>query len=450
MLTLSDVPDPGNVTTQLIIIGVLIVINAFFASSELAILSANPNKLKLLCNNKKGKKNKSADLVLKLQEDETKLLSTIQVGITLAGFFSSATAAVSLSEGMAKMLDSIGIPFASQIALVVVTLILSYFTLVLGELFPKRIALRSPEKVAMFVAKPIYVIKMIFKPIVFILSGSCTLLAKIFRINKDKEEVVTEEEVIALVDEAVDDGVMQKSEKELIENVITFGDLLAKNVMKPRMDVFMININDKIEDIHKKLKEEKYTRVPVYENDVDKIIGILNIKDLFFSEKVDFTTDDIREVLRKPYFVFENMKAGTLFNNLRKIHEHSAIVLDEDGSVSGFVTLEDLIEEITGDILDEYDEEEKLIEKVDENVYLVIASINIQDLNKELDIEIKIDSDYNSLAGYIQNKLEYIPNENEEYYSKEDNINFTVVEVEGNRIKKVKIELNARKEEKLD
>lgn len=447
MLSLADVPEPGNVSTQLIIIIVLIIINAFFASSELAILSANPNKLKLLCDKKKGKKNKSANLVLKLQEDETKLLSTIQVGITLAGFFSSATAAVSLSEGMANMLGSIGIPFAGEIALVIVTLILSYFTLVFGELFPKRIALRSPERVAMLVAKPIYVIKIIFKPIVFILSGSCTLLAKLFRINKEKEEVVTEEEVIALVDEAVDDGVMQKSEKELIENVITFGDLLAKNVMKPRMDVFMVNINDDIDVIHQKLKEEKYTRVPVYDGDVDKIIGIINIKDLFFEAKVNFTIEDLRELLRKPYFVFESMKAGTLFNNLRKMHEHSAVVLDEDGSVSGFVTLEDLIEEITGDILDEYDEEEQLIERIDEDNYLVNATINIQDLNKELDIDIKIDSDYNSLAGYIQNKLEYIPNVNEEYFSLEDNINFTIVEVEGNRIKKVKMTINVKKEE---
>ncbi len=440
LTTTTDVPDSGNITTQLIIIAILIIVNAFFAASELAILSANPNKLKL----KAEKKNKKAKLVLKLQEDETKLLSTIQVGITLAGFFSSATAAVSLSEGMANALESINFPFASQISLVVVTLILSYFTLVLGELFPKRLALRNPEGIAMFVARPISIIKLIFKPIVFILSGSCTLLAKLFRLDKNKDDAVTEDEVIALVNEAVDDGVMLEDEQELIENVITFTDLLVKDVMKPRIDVFMIDINDSPTEIKKKLKAEKYTRVPIYDGDTDNIIGIVNIKDLFFELKSNFTIEEFKSILRKPYFVVEGMKARTLFNNLKKMQEHSAIIIDEVGSVSGYVTLEDLIEEITGDIFDEHDEIEKNVEKLDDFNYIVDATLPIQDINKELDIELKRDFDYNSLAGYIQNKLECMPKVNDEYYQEDDNITFKVIEVYNNRIKKIKITLNPK------
>lgn len=227
----TGVQDSGNTANQLIIIAILIIINAFFAASELAILSANPNKLKL----KGEKKNKKAKLVLKLQEDE----------------------------------------------------------------------------------------------------------------------------VIALVNEAVDDGVMLESEQKLIENVISFGDLLVKDVMKPRIDVFMININDTPSEIKKKLRFEKYTRVPVYEGNADNIIGIINIKDLFFELKANFTIDEFKSILREPYFVVEGMKASTLFNDLKRIQEHSAIIIDEVGSVSGYVTLEDLIEEITGDIFDEHDEIEK-------------------------------------------------------------------------------------------
>lgn len=444
LTTTTDVPDSGNVTTQLIIIAILIIVNAFFAASELAILSANPNKLKL----KAEKKNKKAKLVLKLQEDETKLLSTIQVGITLAGFFSSATAAVSLSEGMAKALESINFPFASQISLILVTLILSYFTLVLGELFPKRLALRNPEGIAMFVARPISIIKIIFKPIVFILSGSCILLAKLFRLDKKKDDAVTEAEVIALVNEAVDDGVMLESEQELIENVIGFGDLLVKDVMKPRIDVFMVNINDSPSEIKKKLKTEKYTRVPVYDGNTDNIIGIINIKDLFFELKSNFTIDEFKSILREPYFAIESMKAGVLFNNLKKAQEHSAVIIDEVGSVSGYVTLEDLIEEITGDIFDEHDEIEKTVEKLDDFNYIVDATIPIQDINRNLNLNLRRDFDYNSLAGYIQSKLENIPKVNDEYYLEDDNITFKIIEVYNNRIKKIKITFQNDEENK--
>lgn len=444
LTTTTDVPDSGNVTTQLIIIAILIIVNAFFAASELAILSANPNKLKL----KAEKKNKKAKLVLKLQEDETKLLSTIQVGITLAGFFSSATAAVSLSEGMAKALESINFPFASQISLILVTLILSYFTLVLGELFPKRLALRNPEGIAMFVARPISIIKIIFKPIVFILSGSCILLAKLFRLDKKKDDAVTEAEVIALVNEAVDDGVMLESEQELIENVIGFGDLLVKDVMKPRIDVFMVNINDSPSEIKKKLKTEKYTRVPVYDGNTDNIIGIINIKDLFFELKSNFTIDEFKSILREPYFAIESMKAGVLFNNLKKAQEHSAVIIDEVGSVSGYVTLEDLIEEITGDIFDEHDEIEKTVEKLDDFNYIVDATIPIQDINRNLNLNLRRDFDYNSLAGYIQSKLENIPKVNDEYYLEDENITFKIIEVYNNRIKKIKITFQNDEENK--
>lgn len=293
----GEAPSNNGLITQLIIIVVLIVINAFFASSELAILSANPIKIGMLA--EKG--NKKAKLVQKLQEDETKFLSTIQVGITLAGFFSSATAAVSLSEGFGEWLSSLNVPFAETIALIVVTLILSYFTLVFGELFPKRIALRSPEKIAMAFSGPVNVIRLIFKPIVFLLSGSCNLLVKLFRLKPNNDEKVTEDEVIALVSTGVDDGTIDKDELELIDAVFTFGDLSVKDVMTPRIDIKMIDINDSLKAIDETIKKERYTRLPVYEDSKDNIIGILNIKDIvLFLDYKHLKKEDIKSILRKP------------------------------------------------------------------------------------------------------------------------------------------------------
>ena len=432
----GEAPSNNGLITQLIIIVVLIVINAFFASSELAILSANPIKIGMLA--EKG--NKKAKLVQKLQEDETKFLSTIQVGITLAGFFSSATAAVSLSEGFGEWLSSLNVPFAETIALIVVTLILSYFTLVFGELFPKRIALRSPEKIAMAFSGPVNVIRLIFKPIVFLLSGSCNLLVKLFRLKPNNDEKVTEDEVIALVSTGVDDGTIDKDELELIDAVFTFGDLSVKDVMTPRIDIKMIDINDSLKAIDETIKKERYTRLPVYEDSKDNIIGILNIKDIvLFLDYKHLKKEDIKSILRKPQYVTETMKADNLFKDLKKNKEHSALVIDESGSISGYVTLEDLIEEVMGNIYDEHDEVIEPIEKIDDNTYLVLGNTSIQEINRELDLDIERNEQYNSIAGLIAYHLEYIPEIDEVIDLKDYGISLKIIRKDKNRIVKVEL-----------
>lgn len=436
MLTITE--DPGSgITTQLIIILILIIINAFFASSELAILSANPNRINILAD----KGNQRAKLVQRLQADETKFLSTIQVGITLAGFFSSATAAVSLSEGFAETLNKLNLPFANEIALIIVTLILSYFTLVFGELFPKRIALRSPEKIAMFVAKPINGIRIIFKPIVFLLSGSCELLVRLFRLKKDSDDKITEEEVKALVSTAVDHGTIDEDKKELIEAVFIFDDLSVKDVMTPRVDIVMIDIKDGVSKILKKIREEKYTRIPVYDGSVDNIIGILNIKDivLILGNK-NISIDGIKSILRKPYYVSESMKADSLFKNLQTSQEQSALVIDESGSLSGYVAMEDLIEEVMGNIYDEYDDIITNIKKCDDDSYIIDGSTSIQEINRELDLELKKNSEYNSIAGLITYNLKKVPTINDTITV--ENLTFKVVETKNNRVLKVQLYFN--------
>ncbi len=434
MLVLMDEAGSTDLISQLFVIVILIILNAFFAASELAILSANPIKIGLMAD----EGNKNAKIIQKLQNDETKFLSTIQVGITLAGFFSSATAAVSLSEGFADALNKLAIPAADTIALIVVTLILSYFTLVFGELFPKRLALRSPEKIALTFAKPINAIRIIFKPIVYLLSGSCELLVRLFRLKSKEDDKVTEDEIKALVNSGVEDGTIASDEQELINAVFTFGDLKVRDVMTPRVNVFMINIEDSISKIKKQIKSEKYTRIPVYRENKDDIIGILNIKDIFLTLKANYTNEDLVSILRKPLFVVENMKADTLFKKMQDSLNQVAVVIDETGSVSGFLTMEDLVEEVMGNIFDEYDEIEEVIIKQSENSYLVDASIPLQDLNRELDLEIeKEDDSYSSLAGYITFKLETFPELNEEIELLEYNIILKVIEIENSRIKKV-------------
>lgn len=439
MLVLVDEAGPSNIVGQLIIIVVLILVNAFFAASELSILSANPIKIGLLAD----EGNKNAKIIQKLQENETKFLSTIQVGITLAGFFSSATAAVSLSEGFAETLSKIGVPAASTIALVIVTLILSYFTLVFGELFPKRLALRAPEKIALAFAKPVNAIRIIFKPVVWLLSGSCELLVRLFHLKPKSDDKVTEDEIKALVSTGVEDGTINSDEQELINAVFTFGDLKVRDVMTPRVNIFMINIDDSISKIKKMIKEEKYSRIPVYEDSKDNVIGILNIKDIFLSLKANYTNDDLKSILRKPLFVVENMKADTLFKKMQDTLNQVAVVIDETGSVSGYLTMEDLVEEVMGNIFDEYDEIEDVITQVDENNYIIDATIPIQDLNRELDLEIEKEEDsYSSLAGFITYKLESFPQLNDEVILEDEKLTLKVIEIENTLIKKVLLTIN--------
>ncbi|MBQ9124233.1 MAG: HlyC/CorC family transporter [Acholeplasmatales bacterium] len=438
-------PGSGNITTQLVIIALLTLVNAFLAASELAILSANPNRINILA--EKG--NKKAKLVQALKDNETKFLSTIQVGITLAGFFSSATAAVSLSEGLADTFIKLDVPMASELALIIVTLILSYFTLVFGELFPKRIALRSPEAIAMAFARPVNAIRIIFKPIVFLLSGSCELLVRIFRLKPKNDDKITEEEVKALISTCVTDGTLDIDDKEIIDGVFTFRELSVRDVMTPRVDVFMINIDDSINKILRELKREKYTRVPVYRETKDNVIGILNVKDILWSLNKNYNNSDLESILRKPHYVSESMKADNLFKELQSTKDHSAIVIDESGSISGYVTMEDLIEEVMGNIYDEYDDVEALISKVDNDTYIIDGSLSIQDINKELDLEIDKDSEqYTTIAGLITYTMQVIPNVYDEVVIRSFDIKLKVLEIENNRITKVSLtKLNKEIEE---
>ena len=431
-------PEPMSLVSQFILILVLTLLNAFFASAEMAIVSVNRNRIKMLADDG----NKKASLLVDLLEEPNKFLSTIQVGITLAGFFSSASAATGISEVIGASLSQLGIPYAESISLIVITIILSYFTLVFGELVPKRIALQKSEQIAMLSVRPIVFVFKFAKPFVKLLSLSTNVLLRVIGMSDtDLEEKVSREEIKSLVDAGEEYGVINQIEKEMINSIFDFDDKLAKEVMTPRTEVYMINI--KLPLSIEELLEENYSRIPVYEGDMDNIIGILYLKDfLHEAYQVGFENVGIKKLLHRPYFVPECKNIDQLFKELQKSKKHLAVLIDEYGGFSGIVTIEDLIEEVMGDINDEYDDDDPVIRKIDNDTYIVNGLISIKELNDKLQLNLDEETeDYDTLGGFLINQIDYIPSETEECMVEYENLVFKIECVKDKRIEMVKIHL---------
>ena len=431
-------PEPMSLVSQFILILVLTLLNAFFASAEMAIVSVNRNRIKMLADDG----DKKASLLADLLEEPNKFLSTIQVGITLAGFFSSASAATGISEVIGASLSQLGIPYAQSISIIVITIILSYFTLVFGELVPKRIALQKSEQIAMLSVRPIVFVFKFAKPFVKLLSLSTNVLLRVIGMSDtDLEEKVSREEIKSLVDAGEEYGVINQIEKEMINSIFDFDDKLAKEVMTPRTEVYMINI--KLPLSIEELLEENYSRIPVYEGDMDNIIGILYLKDfLHEAYQVGFENVDIKKLLHRPYFVPECKNIDQLFKELQKSKNHLAVLIDEYGGFSGIVTIEDLIEEVMGDINDEYDDDEPFIRKIDNDTYIVNGLISIKELNDKLHLNLDEETeDYDTLGGFLINQIDYIPSETEECMVEYENLLFKVECVKDKRIETVKIHI---------
>ena len=431
-------PEPMNLVSQFILILLLTLLNAFFASAEMAIVSVNRNRIKMLADDG----NKKASLLVDLLEEPNKFLSTIQVGITLAGFFSSASAATGISEVIGASLSQLGIPYAQSISLVVITLLLSYVTLVFGELVPKRIALQKSEQMAMLSVRPIVFVSKFAKPFVKLLSLSTNLLLRVIGMSDtDLEEKVSREEIKSLVDAGEEYGVINQIEKEMINSIFDFDDKLAKEVMTPRTEVYMIN--SQLPLSIEELLEENYSRIPVYEGDIDNIIGVLYLKDfLHEAYQVGFENVNLKKLLHRPYFVPECKNIDQLFKELQKSKKHLAVLIDEYGGFSGIVTIEDLIEEVMGDINDEYDEDEPFIRKIDNDTYIVNGLISIKELNDKLQLNLDEETeDYDTLGGFLINQIDYIPSETEECMVEYENLLFKVQCVKDKRIETVKIHI---------
>ena len=422
-----DVDPESSIAIQIVLIVVLTLINAYFAASEMAIVSVNKSKIHRL--SEEG--NKKAKLVEKLLDQPTNFLSTIQVAITLAGFFNSASAATGISKSFANVLKNWSVPYADTIAVVLITILISFITLIFGELVPKRIALQKAESYSMFCAKPILVISKIASPFIKILSWS-----------------LSREEIRSMVESGQENGVFNEIETDMITNIFEFDDSLALNVMTPRTDVYCIDINDALSDNIDQMMTMQYTRIPVYDDSIDNIIGILNMKDFAIeARKVGFDNVDIKKLLRKPYFVLETKNIDDLFRELQKEHQHIAILVDEYGGFSGIITVEDLIEEIMGDIEDEYDhDDEPKLQKIDNNNYIVDGNYLLDDLDDELDLKLS-NNNHDTIGGFVLHLLGEIPEENQQRTVKYENLTFLIISVKGNRVTKIKLTINEKEKE---
>ncbi|MCX7749628.1 MAG: hemolysin family protein [Clostridia bacterium] len=424
---------------QIVFLFILIGINAFFAASEIAIISLNDNKIKKMA--EEG--HKKAKLLEKLISEPSRFLATIQVGITLAGLLASAFAAESFADRITSTVRNTGLPVDDSIiktvTVVLITIILAYFQLVLGELVPKRLAMQKPEAISMFVIKPISLLSSVTEPFVKLLTHSTNFVIRIFGGNPyADEEKITEEEIRMMVDVGQEKGVIQGTEKEMINNIFEFDNTSVSEIMTHRTDIFAIPIDADLEYIMEFIRTEKYTRIPVYEETIDNIVGVMHIKDMF-----NYVSDNtaknfkLKDVLRTPYFVPQSKKTDELFKELQKNKNHMAIVIDEYGGTAGIVTIEDLLEEIVGNIFDEYDEEEKEIEKLDENTYVIDGLVSLEKVKNLLDVDLPVD-EYETLSGFMMGQLGRIPKEEEKPELEFNGIVFKVEEVDEKRIARVK------------
>lgn len=399
---------------SIILLLLLVIFNGFFAGSELALVSINNSKIKSMAN----EGHRAASLVLQLKEIPNKFLSTIQIGVSIAsvlsGVFASEAFAGELTRWILTMVDY---PEAAvkTMSMFFITLLTSYLMLVFGELVPKRIAMANPEKFAFFVVHPLWFLSKITTPIVKFLSMSTNLVLRLLGIDPDKvDDEVTEEEIKIMVAA----GEINFTEKQMIYNIFNFDNIEVSDVMVHRTDVVAVDSDSSFEEIMDLVHEERYTRYPVYEENIDDIIGVIHLRDLLRYIKSNSDEPfDIKKILREPYYVPDSKRTDELFREFQKNKTHMAIVIDEYGGTAGVITMENLIEEIMGNILDEYDEEEEEypITKISDDEYLVSGSCDIEDLDEILLINMPIE-DYETVSGFIIGELGRIP-------TKEDVIN---------------------------
>ncbi len=438
-------PEPPNLAFKLLLLLALVLVNAFFAMSEIAIISLNDAKLE----RQAAEGNKKAKKVLRLTQNPSSFLSTIQIGVTLAGFLTSASASQSFVEQFAGALNKTPVAqFLSagvikSVCVVLITIVMSYFSLVLGELVPKRIAMFAPEKISFRVVGLLLVVAAVTRPFVKVLSVSTNALLRLFGIDPNAQpEEVTEEEIRMMVDVGGEKGVIEDVQKEMINNIFEFDDIDAGDIMTHRTDVEAVELNESIEDVIEIAERDGYSRIPVYEEDLDHIVGVVYIKDLIAYIGSELPKDQsLRKVMRDVYIVPESMKCGTLFKELTSRKLQMAVVLDEYGGTAGIVTLEDLLEAIVGNIQDEYDNEEDEFSVIDDTTFTVDGTTAISEVNEHVGVDIPED-DFETIGGFVISLLGYLPQDGEMNEVDYKNLHFTVLNIEERRIGKLKVEIN--------
>ena len=423
---------------QLLILILLLLMSAFFSSTETALTTVNKIRVRTLAENG----DKQAEYVLKIIEDPSKMLSAILIGNNVVNLYASSLATVLATHIWGNKIVGIA------------TGILTLLILIFGEITPKTVATIQAERIAFRFAKIIYYIMTVLTPVIFVVNQLSFLVLKLLRVDvKAKGESITEDELRTIVEVSHEEGVIESEEKKMINNVFDFGDAVAKDVMVPRIDMSFVDVNTSYQDLVDIFREEKYTRFPVFEETTDNVIGIINIKDIFLAENSeDFS---VKNYLRQPLYTYEFKKVSELMIEMRKAMINIVIVLDEYGATAGLITLEDMLEEIVGEIRDEYDEdEEEALIQIGPREYVVEGSMKLTDLNDYLELNLQSE-DYDSIGGLVIGLLDHLPEEGEDVVI--DNVRLCVDSVEKNRIDKIHLYIlnpieavTARREEEAE
>ena len=442
-----------SIPKQLLLQVVLILLNAFFAAAEIAVVSLNGTKLRKL----EEEGDKKAGKLLRLVEEPASFLSTIQVGITLAGFLGSAFAADNFSEYLVKWvyvdLGFRGIPEAAldTMAVVVITIILSYFTLIFGELVPKRIAMQKSLEVARFSSGVISGVAVIMKPIIWFLSFSTNTVLRILHMKTEAEEdSVTEEEIRMMVELGGEKGTIDQEEQEWIQNVFRFDDISVRDAMTREADVVSFSLEEGEEEILRTIRETGLSRYPVYDEDINDIAGILNARDYLLNRGCA-EPKQMQELLREAYFVPDTIHADDLFRDMQTNKVHIAIVIDEYGQTAGIITMEDLLEEIVGNIYDEFDPDQvpEMI-RLEENLWRVSGGVAMDELAEELAIDLPEDTDYDTVGGMIYSCLRTIPADGSQFDVQVNGLDIHVEAIEDQRIETALIRKREPQEEEKE
>lgn len=434
---------------QLLLQFILIAINAFFAATEIAVISLNEKKVKA----KAEDGDKKAVKMLEMIEEPTRFLSTIQIGITFAGFLGSAFAADNFAErlsafiGKALEISEKNLSAVNSLSVVVITIILSFFTLVLGELVPKRVAMRNKEKLAELFCGFISFLATVLRPIIWILTISTNAVLRIFGIDpNEKEESVSEEDIVIMLDAGADEGTIDEDDIEYIKNVFKLDKMTAEDVMTPRKSIVTIDNETTDEEILKIIEDEGYSRMPVMDDENENIVGIFYVRD--FLLKRTNKNFDRKSVIQQPIFVPESVHLDTLFKDMQKERFHMAVVVNEYGEVSGIVTMEDILEELVGEIWDELDEEVQQFTTVDENNYLVMTNVLVEEFWEFFGLDAEIETDATTINGLITEIADCIPEIGYEFEL--ENLTITVTKANDFMTEEISVRVNPKFEEETE
>ena len=432
-------PESTSVILQILLLVFLTALNAFFSASEMALVSLSRSRVE----QKASEGDESYQYLLGVIDNPTHFLSTVQVGITFLNIVAGASLADPLAAQLAPLFGDTS--FAQTLSKIIILVILTFFTIVFGELFPKRIAQALKEKAALKMVRPLMAVGVVLKPFIWLLTITINGLARVFPIKFDSsDDDMTRDEIEYLVH--TDETALDDSEREMITGVFSLDELVAREIMVPRTDAFMIDINDNPRENIEKMLSESYSRVPVYDDDKDNILGIIHTKRILARGFADgFDNIDFREMLQEPLFVPETVFVDDLMLQMRNSQNQMAILLNEYGGVEGIVTLEDLIEEIVGEIEDEKDIAEAEVHKLSENMYVIQGKMTINDFNDEFGTHL-INNDVDTMAGFFLSETGQIPEKGQQVMCKidkeEDHFSLTSLEVDGNRILKLRVEFD--------